>query len=125
MSKNRLPSEPHIGMKPLKEGEESKPITFKVPESVQKMIDEKAKELGFKRSTYIRFLIDRDLENLDERKIAEILVEANNKLKTENIKLRDQLKYRDRERETRRRRDTKIHPNQRSTDKKTDADKAG
>lgn len=47
--------------RPLKFGEEMKPITFKETESKIVAINARAAELDLSRSDYLRMLVDRDL----------------------------------------------------------------
>lgn len=48
--------------RPLKFGEELKLVGFKLPERTIQLIDKRAASLGMKRSDYLRWLVNKDLE---------------------------------------------------------------
>lgn len=51
-----------VAGRPLKFGEEMKQVGFKEPVRKVAAIDARAKQLGMKRSDYLRQLVDRDLQ---------------------------------------------------------------
>ncbi|MDR1184948.1 MAG: hypothetical protein LBK67_09135 [Coriobacteriales bacterium] len=57
----RSVSEVIVG-RPLRFGEPLRPIGFKEPESKIAAIDRRAERLGMKRSDYLRYLVDKDLD---------------------------------------------------------------
>ena len=91
----------YLGRPPLKEGEPTKVITFKVPGSLWDQVLEQMEKLEFKsKGAYIRHSIELEMKGGKQTKSVNWLTRCLNKIKQENVELRDQLHDKRRKRKT-------------------------